>query len=190
VERSELGVPPSAFAVCCVANWRPRKGIEVLVEAFRRLPAEAPIHLILVGDMRDRNLRRSIETHPRRDRIRLLGIRTDAPSVAAACDVAVLPALKREGLAKTVIEAMAYGIPPIVTDVGGNPELVENGVSGIVVPPSDPTALADAILRLDRDRRLAHELGERARLRIAERFSIRTTIERTAGLYRELVRRP
>ena len=184
---SAAGIPPGAFTVCCVANWRPRKGVEVLIEAFALLPSDAAIHLALVGDMSHATLEKTIAAHPHRERIHVLGVRPDAPAVTAACQVAVLPALRREGLPKTVIEAMAYGVPTIVTDVGGSPELVENNVSGIVVAPGDANALAAAILSLWRQPELAHALGRRGQQRIARDFSIRTTIARTAALYRELV---
>lgn len=182
-----IGIPPGAFTVCCVANWRPRKGVEVLIAAFALLPSDAPIHLVLVGDMRHATLERTIASHPCRERIHVLGVRPDAPAVAAACNVAVLAALRREGLPKTVIEAMAYGVPTIVTDVGGSPELVENNVSGIVVAPGDAKAIAAAITSLWRQPELARALGRRGQERIELDFSIRTTIARTAALYRELV---
>jgi glycosyltransferase involved in cell wall biosynthesis len=184
------GVPAGAFTVCCVANWRPRKGVEVLIEAFALLPGDASIQLVLVGDMRNAALEKTIASHPYRERIHVLGVRADAPAVAAACNVAVLPALRREGLPKTVIEAMAYGTAVIVTDVGGSPELVQDGVSGIVVAPGDARALAAAILRLWRDPELARTLGRQGRERIELDFSIRTTIARTAQVYRELVPSP
>jgi glycosyltransferase involved in cell wall biosynthesis len=88
-----------------------------------------------------------------------------------------------------VIEAMAYGVAAIVTDVGGSPELVENEVSGIVVRPGDAAALAQAVLRLQQNPDLTRELGRRGRERIEREFSIRTTIARTAALYRELAAR-
>lgn len=187
VDLVPFGIPAGAFTVCCVANWRPRKGVEVLLEAFALLPLEAPIHLVLAGEMQNKSLQKTIDSHPYRDRIHVLGVRQDAPALAAACNVAVLPALRREGLPKTVIEAMAYGVPTIVTDVGGSPELVEHEVSGIVVPPGDRAMLAQAILRMQQQPELARELGRRGRERIQRDFSIRTTIERTAALYRELV---
>jgi glycosyltransferase involved in cell wall biosynthesis len=186
-DRATLGIPSDAFVIGCVANWRPRKGVEVLIDAFGRLPADIAAHLLLVGEMGNSRLSRIIEAHPCRDRIHVLGARDDAPAVAAACDVAVLPALKREGLPKTVIEAMAYGVPTIVTQVGGSPELVEDNASGVVIPPGDAAALARAILALQRQPEWAQELGRRGRERIAERFSIRATIAQTAALYRELV---
>lgn len=187
VDLTALGIPSGGFVIGCVANWRPRKGIEVLIDAFGRLPQEVPAHLVLVGDMRDPRLQGLIESHPYRSRIHLLGVRQDAPAVVAACNVAVLASLKREGLPKTVIEAMAYAVPNIVTNVGGSPELVENEVSGLVIRPGDPEALAHAILRLQREPELARSLGRRGRERIATHFSIGTTITKTAALYRELV---
>jgi glycosyltransferase involved in cell wall biosynthesis len=186
-DRATLGIPPDAFVIGCVANWRPRKGVEVLIDAFGRLPPTVPAHLLLVGEMRNRRLLRTIEMHPYAARIHVLGVREDAPAVVAACNVAVLPALKREGLPKTVIEAMAYAVPTIVTNVGGSPELVEENESGIVIPAGDSAALALAILALQRQPAWAQELGRRGRRRIQERFSIGATIAQTAALYRELV---
>ncbi len=186
VARSTLGVPPDAFVACCVANWRPRKGIEVLLDAFERLPDHVNAHLLLVGHMESEALQKRLRTNRRAADIHLLGYRRDAAAVVAAADVAVLPSLRREGLPKTVIEAMAYGVAPIVTAVGGSPELVEHGVSGLVVPPGDAAALADALLRLYDDRELTRALGAAARQRIGSRFTIGRTIAETAKLYREL----
>ena len=186
VARSSLGVPEDAFIVCCVANWRPRKGIEVLLDAFERLPDDVNAHLLLVGNMESESVRGRLRANRRAANIHVLGYRRDAAAVVAAADVAVLPSLKREGLPKTVIEAMAYGVAPIVTAVGGSPELVEHGKSGLVVPPGDPDALADALLRLYEDRELARTLGDAARQRIANDFTIGRTIAETAKLYREL----
>ena len=131
-----FGVPAKSFAIACVANYRPRKGIEVLVDAFGRLSAEA--HLLLIGAGMDApRLARRIAANPAADRIHVLGHRSDAPALMAACNVFVLPSTKREGLARSLIEAMAYGVAPVVTDCGGSPELVVDGVSGLVVPVAD-----------------------------------------------------
>lgn len=186
VDLAAHGIPSGAFSVCCVANWRPRKGVEVLIQAFALLPDDARFRLVLAGEMKNAGLGQLIAAHPYRDRIHLLGPRQDAPALVAACSVAVLPSLRREGLPKTVIEAMMYGVPTIVTDVGGSAELVENEVSGLVVPPGDSAALAAAIQELQRHPERARELGRRGRERIQRDFSIRTTIARTAALYREL----
>jgi glycosyltransferase involved in cell wall biosynthesis len=186
VDLEPLGIPHGAFVVGCVANWRPRKGVEVLLEACARLPADAPIHLALVGNMRSPKLLKRIAANPCRDRIHLLGFRSDAAAVAGAFDVAVLPAIKREGLPKTVIEAMAYGVATVATRVGGVDEIIEDGVSGLIVPPGDPQALAEAILWLYERPDLRRELGRCGRERIGTELRIDDTIAKTAELYESL----
>jgi glycosyltransferase involved in cell wall biosynthesis len=186
VDRRALGIPTDSFVVGCVANWRPRKGVEVLLEACRSLPPDASIHVLLVGNMDSPGLKARIDASPYRNRIHVLGFRADAPAVIAACDAAVLPSIKREGLPKTVIEAMAYGVPPIVTDCGGSPELVVDGVSGLVVPVRDPVAISHAIRTLYEDAALRARLGRAARERIRDDFRIEDTVARTLALYRDL----
>jgi glycosyltransferase involved in cell wall biosynthesis len=181
-----VGVPADSFAIACVANYRPRKGIEVLVEAFARLPADA--HLLLIGGGMDApQLARRIAASAAADRIHVLGHRSDAPALTAACAVFVLPSTKREGLARSLIEAMAYGVAPVVTDCGGSPELVMDGECGLVVPVRDPGALAAALQRLYDDPELRRRLGAAARERIRRNFRIEDTIAQTLELYRGLV---
>lgn len=185
---AEFGIPGHAFVAGTVANFRPRKGIEVLIEASRYLPPDTPIHLLLVGAGMDHpTLSEAISRSPLANRIHRTGFRNDACSLIAACDCAVLPSTKREGLPKTVIEAMAYGVPPVVTDTGGSAELVENGESGLVVPPANAEALALAISHLVHDPSGARLMGEKARRRIDRHFNIRDTIDKTLSLYREVL---
>ncbi|HVS23985.1 MAG TPA: glycosyltransferase, partial [Gammaproteobacteria bacterium] len=98
-----------------------------------------------------------------------------------------LPSVKREGLARSLIEAMAYGVAPVVTDCGGSPEVVVDEQCGIVVPVRDAAALARAIARLYEDAGLRERFGAAARARIGSDFRIERTIEQTLALYRELV---
>jgi glycosyltransferase involved in cell wall biosynthesis len=180
-----LGIPADAFAIACVANYRPRKGIEVLVDAFPRLQARA--HLLLIGGGMDApQLARRIAASEAKARIHVLGYRSDAPALTAACNVFVLPSTKREGLARSLIEAMAYGVAPVVTNCGGSPELVVDGVSGIVVPVNDTAALAAAIRTLHDDEALRARLGAAARERIGRDFRIEDTVAKTLALYRSL----
>jgi glycosyltransferase involved in cell wall biosynthesis len=183
---TQVGIPRGAFVVVCVANYRPRKGIEVLVDALALLPRDWPVHLLLVGRMDAPALRRRIEASPARERIHAPGHRSDAPALTAACDAFVLPSVKREGLARSLIEAMAYGVAPIVTNCGGSPEVVVDGECGLVVPVSDAAAIARAIARYYEDPALRKRLGAAARERIARDFRIERTIEQTLALYREL----
>ena len=99
----------------------------------------------------------------------------------------MLPSIKREGLARSLIEAMAYGVAPIVTDCGGSPELVEGGTSGLVVPVADAAALAAAIRALLDDAALRARFGKAARERIGRNFRIEDTIAKTHALYTSLV---
>jgi glycosyltransferase involved in cell wall biosynthesis len=183
-----VGVPPGSFVVACVANYRPRKGIELLVDALGDLPAEWRAHLLLVGaDMDAPALAKRIAASPVAGNIHVLGYRKDAPALTAACDVFVLPSTKREGLSRALIEAMAYGVAPVVTDCGGSPEVVVDGVSGMVVPVRDVAALAAALKRLHDDPELRHRIGAAARERIRSDFRIEDTIAKTLALYRNLV---
>ena len=187
---TSVGIPEGAFVVGCTANYRPRKGIEVLVDAIGRMPADIPVHLMLVGHMDAEKLDRQIAASPARERIHRVGFREDAPALSAACDVFCLPSTKREGLPRAVIEAMAYSVPPVVTNSGGSPELVVAGESGIVVPPKDAGALADAFIELYRDPERRRRMGSAARRRIGEDFRNETPIEETIRLYEELVPNP
>jgi glycosyltransferase involved in cell wall biosynthesis len=182
-----LGVRPGELVIVSVANNRPRKGIGVLVDAMSHIPADAPVRLLLVGSgMDEPALARRIAESPHRERIHVTGYRKDAQSISAASHVFVLPTLEREGLPRGVIEAMCYGVPPVVTNVGGSPELVVNGESGIVVPPADAPAIAAAILQLLHDPALRARMGAAARERIRDHFRVETTIEQTHALYHEL----
>ena len=176
-----LGVPKGAFVVGCVANNRPRKGIPVLLRAVDRVSTDIPLHLLLIGATMD-SLDQQIAANRAAKRIHILGVRQDAPALIAACNCSVLPALRREGLPKTVIESMVYSVPPIVTDTGGNGELVEHERSGLVVAPGEPEALADAMESLYFNPDNAARMGANARSRIGEHFNIAKTVEKTYQL--------
>ena len=187
---TQFGIPEDAFVVGCTANYRPRKGIDFLIDAIEALPEDVQVHLMLVGHMDAAKLSRRIAQSPIGERIHRVGFRSDAPALSAACDVFCMPSTKREGLARSVIEAMAYRVPPVVTDSGGSPELVVDGVSGFVVPPRDAQAIATAIETLYRDPALRQRMGEAARERIATDFRNKDTVQKTITLYEELVPNP
>ncbi len=183
-----LGVPDGVFTVAVVANYRPRKGIEYIVDAARHLPDGVPVHFLLVGADLDRpELTRRIASSPLANRFHVLGFRRDAPSITAACDTSILASVKREGLPKTVIESMVYAVPPVVTDTGGSAELVVHGECGLVVPPRDPAAIAEALMYLWEHPAEREAMGRKARERIDRHFNIRTTIAETHALYQEAV---
>ena len=183
----QFGIPQDAFVIGCTANYRPRKGIDYLIDAIGMLPSDIPAHLLLVGRMDAKKLTARIKASPAAERIHRGGFRTDATELSAACDVFCLPSTKREGLARSIIEAMAYRVPPVVTDSGGSPELVVDGVSGIVVPPQDAASLATAFEKLYRDPNLRARMGDAARARIATDFRNEDTVNKTIELYRDLI---
>ncbi len=177
------GVPADAGTIVFAGSVRPVKGIPFLLDALEAIPGGLDPHLLLLGQLRDPHAVRRIRRSG--GRCHCLGHRDDVLSLVAACDVFALPSVAREGLPRAVIEAMCLGTPPVVTDVGGLPELVEDGVSGRVVPPRDPQAMAAAITVLLQDEGKRHGCAKNARERIATRFHIKDTIARTAQLFEE-----
>ena len=118
--------------------------------------------------------------------VRFLGVRTDIPEILAAADVFVLSS-RWEGNPLSVMEAMAAGKPVVATAVGGVPELVEEGVSGILVPPQNPEALAEAMIRLAQNSALRRKMGEAARRRAEERFGVERMAREYERLYTKLL---
>ncbi|TDJ43638.1 MAG: glycosyltransferase [Gammaproteobacteria bacterium] len=183
----KLGIPENAFAIALVANNRPRKGVAVLIESARHLPADSPIHFLLVGNgMTSKKISARIAAGPLADHFHLIGYRDNVLSLVAACQASVLPATKREGLPRTILESMGLGIVPVVTKTGGSPELVVDGDSGYCVEPGDPGGLAHAMQRLADDPDAARAMGARARARLAEHFNVAQGVEAHVRLYREL----
>lgn len=182
-----LGIPAGSPVIGCTANMRPRKGVPVLIQAFERLPAELEAHLLLVGEIEDPKIGRLIAKSPVRDRIHTVGFRPDAPALAAAMSIFVLPTLRREGLPRSVIEAMAQAIPAVVTDAGGSAELIEDRVSGRVVPPGNVEALAGALMELLSDPALAARYGAAGQERIRQHFTVEKTVSKTLAVYRDLL---
>jgi len=115
-----------------------------------------------------------------------LGARKDIPALLSACDIGLLCS-HEEGFSNAILEGMAAGLPMVVTEVGGNPEAVLNGETGLVVPPRSPRQLADAIVRLAGDQALRARFGAEAKRRVAENFTLDRCAERYGSLYRALL---
>jgi glycosyltransferase involved in cell wall biosynthesis len=186
---SSLGLAEDSFIISLVANLRPRKGLPVLMDALSLLPEDTNLDVLLVGaDPTSAKIQALIESSGRVGRVHALGYRTDAPEVAAASHLTILPTTKREGLCRAVLEANSYGVPAIVSDTGGNAELVKNGHSGIVVPPSEPQLLADAILKLYNDRELCALYGKNAKERAQNKFNVEQGVSGTLDVYYSLMK--
>lgn len=188
VPRSTWGVPEDVFLVGCIVNERPRKGLSYLVDALPMIAGtDLEIHLLLIGTINGKKTLEKIAQSRIRERIHLTGYRDDAAQVLAACDACILPATKREGLPKAIIEGMVHQVTPIVTKTGGNPELVEHGVSGLVIETGSAAAISEAIVQLVRDPQQNAKMGVAAQARIQRDFNTVTTVEQTLALYRELL---
>jgi glycosyltransferase involved in cell wall biosynthesis len=116
------------------------------------------------------------------DRVKFLGIRTDIPELMRAADAFILTSLS-EAASLTLLEAMASGLPSVVTNVGGNPELVRHEREGLLFPRGDAAGCADAIRRVLRDSELAARLGAAARARAVDRYQLNRTVEEYYNLY-------
>ena len=188
VPRSTWGVPGDAFLVGCIVNERPRKGLPFLVDALAKIAeADLEIHLLLIGTIDGKKTLAKIAQSRMKQSIHLTGYRNDAAQVLAACDACILPAIKREGLPKSIIEGMVHRVTPIVTKTGGSPELVEHGVSGLIIEAGSAAAISEAIVQLARNPQQNSKMGVAAQARIQRDFNTVTTVEQTLALYRELL---
>jgi len=185
--RSEL----SSLIFIHVGRFSYQKNHELLVNAFANLlpHADVPVELWLVGDG---ELRETVQAQVKslgiQERVRFLGVRSDIPDLLRAADVFVFPS-RWEGNPLSVMEAMAAGLPVVATAVGGVPELVEDGVSGILVPNEDHNALVGALQQLVQRADLRAQMAHAARRRAEERFDIRHTVAAYESLYESLLQR-
>lgn len=170
--RQALGVDREARLLICVGRLDAVKGQATLLRALVQVAAAQPaVLLLLAGDGPERPRLTALAAELGvADRVRLLGARDDVPRLLALGELFVLPSLQ-EGMPNAVLEAMAAGLPVVGTAVGGVPELVVDGETGVLVPPGDATALADALLALLAAPARAAEMGRRGRQRAAQAFS-------------------
>lgn len=164
-----------------------RKGLHVLADAA---PFFSPdVDLMLVGgDWQDefaRDIRERLEHQQVETRTWLSNHRTDVENLFRNSDVLVVPSLQ-DTLPRVVIEAMLNALPVVASAVGGIPNLIQDGITGFVVPPGDPKALADAVNRLAGSEELRRQFGGAGRRRAEAEFGPKTTLERYAALYRRL----
>ncbi|HMP73096.1 MAG TPA: glycosyltransferase family 4 protein [Kiritimatiellia bacterium] len=181
---NEFGIPPHATVAVFTGNVRKVKGVDDLLRAMTLLPPSLDLHLLIIGEIREKATLRAAQKTPR---VHLAGFRPDAASLTGACDFIVMPSIEREGLPKAVLEAMALGRTAVVTRVGGMPELVLHRESGLVVDPRHPPQLARAIQDLAADPALRHAMGRAALARIQGPFHFRHTVEKTLAVYQRLI---
>ncbi len=182
--RAELGIGADEIVAVTIANFRAQKDYPNLLAAARILADRGvALRIVAVGqgpleaEMRELHARLDLG-----DRVLLLGQRDDPLHVLAAGDIFTL-ASDNEGLPVAVMEAMTMGLPIVATAVGGVPGAIVEGVDGVLVRPSDPTALADALADLAADAPRRHRMGAAARVS-GQRFDIRLAVRRIEDVYR------
>lgn len=184
--KDEYGMEPGAQIVGVVARLEPEKGHATLVDAWPTVLRSCPdAYLLIVGEgSRCEALMEQAALLGVGHRVVFTGRREDVPAITAALDVAVLPSY-REAQGLSVLEAMALSRPVVASNVGGIPEMIEDGVSGILVPPRDPQALAGAIVRLLEDHQLADVLGRAGHDLVHSRFCLEQMVASIADIYDE-----
>jgi glycosyltransferase involved in cell wall biosynthesis len=186
--RAEFGIEREAPIVGAVGGLRPEKGLLTLLDSATQLRKDFPsLRILLVGEGKQRTeLTERIESLGLGEVVILAGHRRDVPAVLATLDVAVLCST-REGSPLALMEYMDAGKAIVATRVGGVPDLIHEGVQGLLVPPRDPGRLADAIGRQLRDSAEARRMGAAARERRRREFTMQNTVGRIEALYGELL---
>lgn len=184
MKRKQLGLPPEGPVIGTVGRLVPIKGHEWLLKAAPRVLAEFPhVTFVFLGEgpllgwLQQLAGKLGIGGH-----VMFLGARQDVPECLAMFDVFVFPSLN-EGMGRALVEAMAMGVPAVATNVGGIPDVVVDGETGLLVPPLDDAALADALLGLLRDPVRRQAYGQAARRRMDERVDVTTMVRAIDRLY-------
>lgn len=186
--RAAHGIEPHATVITHVGRFEEVKNHALLVSAFAKLQSSTPLYLLLVGGgTLEPVVRRQVEQLQLVERVRFLGVRADVPDILNASDIFALSS-KWEGNPMSVQEAMASGLPVVSTNVGGVSELVQEGVTGLLVPPDDPDAFAHALQTLIHQPERRCQMGQQARRHACQHFDIRHTVQQYEMLYERLLK--
>lgn len=186
--REKLGIPSSSYLLGTVARLTLQKGIPYLILAMKKVTKEIPSTYLLIAGKgeKERELQEMAKRCNLEKNIKFLGFQENPLSFLRSLDLFILPSLW-EGLPNSLLEAQALGIPAVVTAVGGNPEIIRNGETGLVVPPGDVDSLAEAIISLGKQASRRKEMGEKAK-KVREIFPLQKMVEEHIRVYRKLLR--
>lgn len=185
-DRGEWDFKNSDVIIGCVARLSPEKGHTVLLRAFRKVISRHPLaRLVLIGDGEERERLQLLAADLRIGQfVRFLGLRADVPEVLASCDIFTLPSIQ-EGFPMVILEALAAGKAVVASEVGAIPDVIRPGATGVLVPPGDANALADALCLLIEDEGARQRLGQNGRELVRETYDF----ERSVGQYDDLYQR-
>jgi len=186
--RAELGLAPGVLVIAAVGSLYSVKGHRYLLDAMPAVLKRHPNSVLLMvgrGDL-EVSLKEQAKRLGIEDRVRFLGMRQDVPRFLAVMDVFVLPSLS-EGLSMALLEAMASGKPVVATRVGGNPELVNHGRTGLLVNSEDAQDLAESLIKILSDRVMLHEFGRAGADRVLRHFIIDQMVRQYRDLYGDLL---
>lgn len=188
--RNRLGLSEDALVLVIVANLIRYKGHADLLHALARIKNRLPENWVLLCAGRDDGigpqLQNMVQDLGLTGRVHWMGSVEDIPALLATADIALLTS-HEEGFSNAILEYMATGLPAIVTDVGGNAEAIAHDQVGLVVPPHDPVALSEAILRLVQNPALRRQFGQAAKELAHSRYSLDACVENYIALYRRLL---
>ena len=180
----QFSIPTDAILVGMAANMRHVKGADLLLKALMQLPEN--VHGLFIGEIRDPLISKLAHYPCIASRVHFTGFTPNAPKLIGALDFNIAPSRGREGLTKTVIEGMAQGVPAIVSDAGGLPELVENEVNGYIFKAGKIEDLIEKMSLLIKDKSKIENFGNASVDFVKKKFSIEKTKEETLALYRRL----
>ncbi|TET68381.1 MAG: glycosyltransferase [Candidatus Zixiibacteriota bacterium] len=176
--KRKLGISPEMLLVGTLSNLRPVKAVDIFIKsAFvvsKRFP-EAKFFILGEGPQR-RDLETLVERLGIKDRVVFAGGAEEVFPYLSAFDIGVLSS-SSEGFSNSILEYMLAGLPVVASGVGGNPEIIDEGENGYLVPPGEPQPLAEKIMALLEDERLRLNFGENARLKVAENFSLKRMVD-------------
>ncbi len=186
-KKKELNLPSDAIVLTMIGRLHPPKDHRTLLTAFQKAISKFQnAYLLIIGEG---PLRAKIERYAQSlglgEKVKFTGFRRDISEIMAMTDIFILSTLW-EGLPFVLLEAMASSKPVIATDVNGNREIIVNEDTGLLVPPKDPEALAQAIIKLAGNPQRAKEMGEKGFLRVKEHFNLEAMVKKTTDLYESL----
>lgn len=185
-DRESTPHDPSVFVVGFIGNMRRVKGAHVLLEALCSMNPSVGIRLVLVGEVIDPKVKALLNKPEIATRVESRGYVPDASALIRGFDALAVPSLEGEGLSKAAIEAMMQHVPVVASASGGLVELIEDRVSGRLVPPGNAQALAQALEELARDRETRLRYAESAYTRVTSLYHVDRTVSEVAEIYRGL----